>query len=143
MGCGNVPGVIQFQISKSRDSSTFVKAEMSAGFEIEQEVPVRVDSIDNILRERGYRIPDVIKIDAEGFDLKVLQGARSCHGKTRLIFIECHAEGSGYENTLSRVIREMDALDYVPMEISGLSRGGGHQRFLFCEMAFVLRTAPF
>jgi len=42
------------------------------------EVPVEVRTMDEVVTEHGLRRLDFIKIDTEGNELKVLQGARNC-----------------------------------------------------------------
>jgi FkbM family methyltransferase len=47
-----------------------------------------VTTLDDILSERPSFMPDVLKIDTQGFELEVLAGAKSLMGKTELVIME-------------------------------------------------------
>lgn len=47
-----------------------------------------VTTLDDILSERPSFMPDLLKIDTQGFELEVLAGAKSLMGKTELVILE-------------------------------------------------------
>lgn len=62
---------------------------------------VRVEPLDRLVRQRGFRPPDFIKIDAEGTELEVLLGAEQTIRKHRpILYIEMH--GASLESKLAR-----------------------------------------
>jgi FkbM family methyltransferase len=73
---------------------------------------VEVKTVDQLIAENGGRIPDFIKIDAEGFDLKVLAGAISSFGKTEAFLIEASLCCPGLENDVFAVVRHMHEKGY-------------------------------
>jgi len=50
--------------------------------------PARVRPLDDLLAEAGGRVPDLIKIDVQGFELEVLAGCPSIFGRTELLVLE-------------------------------------------------------
>lgn len=74
-GAGDRPGILDFTVNLRPDSSSFrltrQEAE-SAGF---SQIKVEVRTLNDVVRSRKAPPPEMVKIDAEGFDLKVLAGA--------------------------------------------------------------------
>jgi FkbM family methyltransferase len=66
-------------------------------------VPVEMVSLDDYAA-RHDAWPDVIKIDVEGFEAEVLQGARACLERARFVCLEVHSEALAGECT--RLLRE-------------------------------------
>lgn len=50
--------------------------------------PAQVRRLDDLLRERGGRAPDLVKLDVQGFELEVLRGCPSIFGKTEIFVME-------------------------------------------------------
>jgi FkbM family methyltransferase len=65
----------------------------------------------NEIRE-SHGIPNLLKIDAEGFDLQVLVGASNLLDKTDVFLVEVTVCAVLYENTIADVIRFMDEHRY-------------------------------
>jgi FkbM family methyltransferase len=57
---------------------------------------VEVKTLDQVVA--GEPVPELVKIDAEGYDLKVVDGAKTLLGKTDVFLIEAMICGE-YENT--------------------------------------------
>jgi len=80
-----------------------------------------------------------VKIDAEGFDLKVLSGASTLIGKTELFFIEA-AVCCTYENSVSEVVRRMADNGYKLLDITDINRSPKFGVLWLLELVF-LRNA--
>jgi len=76
-GASETTGTLPFHLSHRDDSSTFLQA---AGQSLPT-IPVRAWALDDFLA--GYRlpVPEMVKVDAEGFDLKVLRGPEACSAR--------------------------------------------------------------
>jgi FkbM family methyltransferase len=85
----------------------------------------------------AYGMPELVKIDAEGFDLRVLVGASELLGRTDVFLVEVTVCASLYENTLARVVRFMDENGYKVVDITDLNRSPKHGVLWLCELAFV------
>jgi hypothetical protein len=81
----------------------------------------------------------MVKIDAEGFDLKVLAGASELLGKTDIFLVEAVVWGAGgaYDNSVSEVVRFMTGAGYNLMDITDLNRSPKYGVLWLCELAFL------
>ena len=84
-GVADKSGVLPFTIAYRDDSSTFAPTQANAGA---RTIPISVKTINEIVSASSATLPEVVKIDAEGFDLKVLAGASDLLGKTDIFFVE-------------------------------------------------------
>jgi hypothetical protein len=78
-----------------------------------------------------------IKIDAEGLDLEVLEGASSFFGKTEIFKIEASVVSKVYDNDVLKVLNYMDSKGYRLFEITDLNRPSSNQVLWLVELAFV------
>ncbi len=65
---------------------------------------VNTDTIDNFCREKGIDYIDILKIDTEGSEIEVLEGAKNMLNKTNIILIEVLDERKKFEDKYQRVI---------------------------------------
>lgn len=100
-GAGARDGYYTFAHRQRDDSSTFREIPDNDGLTRGTEV-LPVMAIDTLVKERlGGRPPEILKIDAEGWDLEVLAGATSCFGETVAFFVEVGISNPFFSNTLS------------------------------------------
>jgi FkbM family methyltransferase len=103
-----------------------------------REIPVELKTLDEIAAASPVGPPDLVKIDAEGFDLKALAGASSLFGRTEFFLVEVViAATSYYENTLSAVVRKLDDAGYDAVDITSLNRSPRHGVLWLAEIAFI------
>ena len=138
-GAGNKPGSLPFAISWRDDSSSFVIPGGQGQSPGPQPALVRVTTLNEIAASSTAPPPDMVKIDAEGFDLKVLAGGSELLGKTDIFLVEAMVCAPDYENTLAQVMQRMAAARYRLIDITGLERSPKHRVLWLCEAAF-LRT---
>jgi hypothetical protein len=72
-----------------------------------RQIEVPVTTLNEIVRTSDAPFPDLVKIDAEGFDLRVLAGASELVVKTDIFLLEAAIWPCGFENTLGNVIQTM------------------------------------
>jgi FkbM family methyltransferase len=135
-GAGDKPGLVPFSISHRDDSSTFAIDEQCARSIGSRRVDVNVLTLNSVCSSQDIPIPDMVKIDAEGFDLKVLQGASELFGKTEIFLVE-FGIFCDYENSLFEIIRWMADHGYRPLDLTDLNRSPKHGILWLGEMAFV------
>jgi FkbM family methyltransferase len=89
---GREDGIAKFNVMP--DSSMGKLASSSFQSEVPSSAVLKVSlrSLDSLISERKYPAPQIIKIDVEGAEFDVLQGAKDTLQKNRpLLFIEAHS----------------------------------------------------
>lgn len=134
-GVADKPGVLPFHIGRRDDSCSFVDGWAADRTEGKSSVDVEVTTLNDIAQRYCSGFPDVVKIDAEGLDLKVIEGASDLLGKTDLFFVEATVAARG-ENTLAEVTRRMTDAGYRGVDVS-TNRSPKHGITWLCELAFL------
>ena len=124
------------------DSSSFVQTQQDALAPSGPQVSIPVRTLNEIVASSGTPAPELVKIDAEGFDLKVLAGASDLFGKTDVFLIEAVVCDPLYENTILEVISQDGAGGYKLMDITDLNRSPKYGVLWVCELAFVRNGSP-
>jgi FkbM family methyltransferase len=137
-GVSDASGTLPFNISNRDDSSTFVSLPGNAKA---LQISVPVKTLDEIVSAANAR-PEMVKIDAEGFDLKVLAGASDLFGKTDIFFVEVVICAGSYENSIAKVIQRMDKAGYKVVDITDIIRSPRYGVLWLCELAFLRNASP-
>jgi FkbM family methyltransferase len=138
-GAADQSGTLPLTISYRDDSSTFDPTPANAGA---ARISVPVMTLNEIASAAGDPLPEMVKIDAEGFDLKVLAGASDLLGKTDIFFVEVTICCPGHENTIARVVRRMDDAGYRVVDITDINRSPKYGVLWLCELAFLRNDSP-
>jgi FkbM family methyltransferase len=138
-GAADREGTLPFMVCSDTVSSTFAESTRKAAA---YGLPLRtipVVTLDGIARDEGLA-PDIVKIDAEGFEQEVLRGARSLFGRTEVFFIE--AQFFGEEPNPSSMVAltaQMAEFGYVPYDFTWFGRRPYDGAIGLCEIAFARR----
>jgi FkbM family methyltransferase len=136
-GASDRAGTLAFTRAASDGSSTFVMTPEQARDGGLAQKAVAVKTLNEIAAAAGGdALPDMVKIDAEGLDLKVLAGASELLGKTDVFLVEAMV-CAGYENSAARVIEFMAGAGYRLVDITDLNRSPRHGVLWVCELAFL------
>jgi FkbM family methyltransferase len=136
-GAADKTGSLPFAISRRDDSCSFVMTGGPGQSWGPQPPLVRVTTLNEIVASSSAPPPEMVKIDAEGFDLKVLAGGSELLGKTDVFLVEAMICAPDYENTLGQVIQRMAAAGYRLIDITDLNRSPKHGVLWLCEAAFL------
>jgi hypothetical protein len=101
---------------------------------------MRIITLNELVASGNGPLADMVKIDAEGFDLKVLAGASNLIGKTDIFLVEAMVCGP-YENSVSEVMQYMARAGYRLIDITDLERSPKHGVLWLCELAFLRKSA--
>ncbi|MEO5960938.1 MAG: FkbM family methyltransferase [Opitutaceae bacterium] len=141
-GASDRPGKLALTLAPRDDSSSFIPTAGQAAAAGYRQTEVEVRTINEIVASVGGPVPDMIKIDAEGFDLKALAGASDFFGKTDIFFVEAAVCATGIPNTVAAVVAAMDAIGYRMIDITDINRSPRHGVLWLCELAFMRQGCP-
>ena len=99
---------------------------------------MQISSLDREETKLGWRSPDFIKIDAEGLDLDVLEGAKAYVGKTEVFYIEAGIAQRQFANNFAEVVSTMQSHGYRVFDITDLNRTVTSRALWLVELGFLL-----
>lgn len=79
-------------------------------------VSIQINTLDSFIREHALESIDLLKIDTEGFDLRVLKGAEEClkRGIIKLIYVECGLDPNNtYHVFFPEILFYLNSQNYV------------------------------
>ena len=82
---GHEPGQGAMNVTEDLDGSTLLAYFQQVD---RPRRPVQVATLDSLLREQRIGAPDFVKIDVQGFELKVLRGGERALGSTEVLIVE-------------------------------------------------------
>ena len=127
-----------FTIVDRDDSCSFRYTEeeaKAAGFK-QVEIPI-VTLNEMVAKNATLPFPDLVKIDAEGLDINVLEGASNLMGKTEVFLVEAALFCKEFDNSLLKMVDYMDKKGYSLFEITDLNRPFQPQVLWLVELAFI------
>lgn len=136
-GAGDKPGILDFTVSLRPDSSSFLPTRQEAESAGLSQIKIKVLTLNDVVRSRNAPPPEMVKIDAEGFDLKVLAGASDLIGTTEIFLLEAGIVAHKIENTAAAVISTMEEAGYRLFDITDLNRSPKYDVLWLCELAFL------
>ncbi len=102
---------------------------------------VEVRKIDTLLKENKIQVPDLVKIDVQGYELEVLKGAEMLFGKTEIFILEASLHNKHPSFPLfADVVAFMNARDYVVFDFPGFLRQPDSS-LIECDVCFVKRNS--
>jgi len=140
VGAGPEPGTMAFFHHTRSDSSTFIRRPDLPGLAEEEIAVMRIDQI--VASTCGNCVPDIIKLDCEGWDLQVLEGAGPLVGQSPCIFLEAGVANRIFSNSVEMVIRTMDSQGYGLVDIGDAARNRHSGVMWNAELCFLHRSSP-
>jgi FkbM family methyltransferase len=119
-GAGAASGQEMLTVWDDLQGSAFLTPEIQAMTPYRKERAVSIVTLDQLVAEGVIPIPDLIKIDVQGFELAVLQGAQTCLGQTDCFIIETSLFHPLHERpTFYAVLERMEAHHYHVYDLVG------------------------
>jgi len=104
-----------------------------------REIPV--DTIDNMV-SNGVPKPDLLKLDVQGYELTVLQGATKCFGYTEVVLLEIALYSLNPNQPIfSEVVSFMDNNGYIVYDILSLHRERSTDILRYMDVIFVAKDS--
>jgi FkbM family methyltransferase len=99
---------------------------------------VKISTLDSFVDKELAHFPkaDVLKIDAEGLDMKVLIGAEQTLKHIELVFVEAGINNQRFQNSALEVINKMKNYDFRLIDITDLNRPFDIKFLWNVELAF-------
>lgn len=140
--CGAVPGTITFYEEPAGGVTSSVVAGFSTPGAVAREVPIV--TLDDEMARRGVEHIDLLKIDAEGYDAFVIEGARRLLARRAVgvLQFEYNAPWLTAGRTLSGAIEFLRAVGYrtfllrqrglVPFDVARVGEFASYANFVAC-----------
>ena len=122
------------------DSCNFYLSQEEAERKGYKQIKVPVSTIDQFIFDQKIEVPELIKIDAEGLDLDVLDGAIGCFGITEVFMVEVGVVNKVFKNDIFSMIQYMDKKGYRLFEITDLNRLFNYQVLWLMELVFIKKN---
>jgi FkbM family methyltransferase len=136
LGISNEKGVLNFTIHDRDDSSSFAYSKIEADKLGYNQILVETNTLENLVFENKLIQPDMIKIDAEGHDIEVLEGCESLFSTTEVILVEASVTNYIYNNKVIDIINFMDKKGYSLFDITDINRPLKVKVLWLLELAF-------
>ena len=87
-GAGKENGELEQTIWEDLQGSSFLPQVDEEKIKQGTQRVTKIVTIDDLLKDRDYFFPDLVKLDVQGYELEALKGAQSLFGKTELFIME-------------------------------------------------------
>lgn len=80
-------------------------------------------TLDQIVKQKKFKLPDFIKIDTQGSEIDILRGAKNTLSKCSLILLECPiVEYNLNSPNLSVYIKYLNSINFIPFDVCEIHR---------------------
>ncbi len=112
-GAGAVEGQSALTLWSDLQGSAFLSPELEDRVPYRHQRTVPVFTVDGLVNDGEMPLPDLVKIDVQGFELEVLRGCIGCLGKSDLFIVETSfLHPLGRRPNYYRVVEFMEAYGY-------------------------------
>ena len=109
MGVSDEPGQLPFIVYEDKVSSSF---------DFDDKVKIRdcevrqipVTTVNDLIRDGQCGVPDILKIDAEGFESKILHSADLALGQSEVVFLEAQLFNDESDCSLLNLMNQMGSI---------------------------------
>lgn len=141
-GAGAKKGKLTLTVWDDLAGSSFLPTANSNLLEVGKQREVEIVTIDDLLDSSKLALPDLVKLDIQGFELEALRGAERTFGSTEVFILEVSLfpfnDGPGMP-TFADVINFMLERDYVVYDFPGFLRRPLDGALGQCDVCFVKR----
>lgn len=137
VGVGNANNEINFTIHERDDSCSFSFTEDEAKKNGFKQIKLPVVKLETFVNENKLESPTILKIDAEGLDLEVLEGAGQLINDIEVILIEVGILNKNIVNSALNVLTYLDDKGFRLFDITDINRPFNNRALWLCEFVFI------
>lgn len=140
VGVGNVNNQLNFTIHDRDDSCSFSFSEQEAkdrGFE---QIKIPIVKLESFVKENDLKKPSILKIDAEGLDLEVLEGANGLLQHSDIIMVEVAIMNKRLKNTVLEMLNYLDLNGFKLFDITDINRPFPNNVLWLSEFVFIKKN---
>lgn len=142
-GAGAASGELSLTIWDDLQGSAFLSPEIQAMTPYKRQRPVPIVTLDGLVATGEFPVPDLIKIDVQGFELEVLRGSFGCLGKSELLIVETFfVHPLGERPSFYRTVELMEAYGYRIYDLVDLKYFAGDGALGQVDICFVREGSP-
>jgi len=141
VGVGNNDGHLLFTYQDRDDSCTFNMSESEANKKGFKQLKTPIVKLDSFIKQENLLKPDILKIDAEGIDLEVLDGAAELlKTSVEVVLVEVGVLNGHFHNNALNVLNYMDKANFKLFDITDLNRPFKNNVLWLCEFVFIKKN---
>lgn len=140
VGVGSKKDNLLFTIYDDLSGSSFLPHQNDDLKKQGKQRKIEITTIDYLISETSFEIPQVIKLDIQGFELEALKGAESLFGVTEVFILEVSLFAFGTGDKMpefAEVIKFMHDRGYVAYDFPGFLRRPLDNALGQCDVCFV------
>jgi FkbM family methyltransferase len=141
VGVGNNDGQLLFTYQDRDDSCTFNMTESEAKQKGFKQLKTPIVKLDSFVKQKNLLKPDILKVDAEGIDLEVLDGAKELlNTSVEVVLVEVGVLNGHFNNNALNVLNYMDKANFKLFDITDLNRPFKNGVLWLCEFVFIKKN---
>ena len=137
VGVGDINDSLNFTMHERDDSCSYTFTEDEAKEKGFKQIKLPIVRLDSFVKDNALKTPNLLKIDAEGLDLKVLEGSLGVLKNVEIIMVEVAIVHPGMENTALNVLNYLDLKGFKLFDITDINRPFLNQVLWLSEFVFI------
>lgn len=87
-GAGAKEEILLLTLSGVLEGANFLEGKNNHLISVNKQREIKIITIDSLIKKKEIEIPDIVKLDIQGFELEALKGASLLFGKTEVFILE-------------------------------------------------------
>jgi FkbM family methyltransferase len=142
-GAGAEPGELLLTLWEDHAGSSFLPPQQADLQQTGKQRSVEIVTIDALLAAGKLSMPDIVKLDIQGFELEALKGGSQLFGQVAAIILEVSLfEFLPGQPLIGEVIQFMGDRNYVVYDFPGFARRPYDRALGQCDICFVPKDSP-